>query len=102
MFPTREATVTDDRELADAEHRFPHWVDTSATQSSSDRRFVAMVKWCSNNCKAEAWACYRLPERRRGAASIGYTRFYFMEEADAAAFRREWRILGQGRRTDAQ
>ena len=92
----------DDAESADIEHRFPHWVDTSAAQSSADRRFVAMVKWCSDHCKADAWICCCLPERRRGATSTGHTRFYFREDADAAAFRREWRILGQRRRSDTQ
>jgi hypothetical protein len=86
--------MTDDREFADAEHRFPQWVDTSAAQSSVDQRFLAMVKWCREHCKPEAWACRHFPERRRGVVPIGYMRFYFMDEADAGAFRRQWLVAG--------
>ena len=79
-YPARRAT----------EERFPYKVDIPAPESGGERRLVAMLKWCRDRCEPEAWDCRGDIERRLGVAPIGYTRFYFMDEATAEAFRREW------------
>jgi len=49
-----------------------------------------MHDWCCEHVAAGAWAQHGHSERRKGEAAIDYARFYFMDEADAEAFRRRW------------
>ena len=81
-----------DGQSADVEGRFPHWVDTSAAQGTAD----LLEKWCREHCKPDTWICQHFPERRRQSrVGTGYVRFYFADESDAVAFRRQVASIGK-------
>jgi len=56
--------------------------------SGLGQRLTDMLSWCRENVTAGAWDQHGHSERRKGEAPIDYARFYFANEADAAAFRR--------------
>jgi hypothetical protein len=74
----------------EAERTFPHRVDIFVPGSGLGRRLTDMHAWCSANVAADEWAEHGHTERRKGFQPIEFARFYFMHEADAAAFRAQW------------
>ncbi len=76
-----------------AERRFPHRVDVPVPGSGLGRRLTDMLNWCRENAPPGAWAQHHHSERRKGEAPTDFARFYFANEADAEAFRREWGTL---------
>ena len=78
------------RLAAEAERRFPYRVDIPVPGSGGWRQLTHMHEWCRENVAASAWDQHGHSERRKGEAPIDYARFYFMDEADAEAFRRRW------------
>jgi hypothetical protein len=72
----------------EAERRFPHKVDVSAVR---DGDLTAMLDWCCAQIPGPRWACHgRVACRRKGEPPVQYARWYFIEKADAEAFRRQW------------
>jgi hypothetical protein len=53
-------------------------------------RLRTMLNWCGAHVAAGAWDMRRHCERRKGARSLEYARFYFTTDADAEAFSRRW------------
>ena len=49
-----------------------------------------MHQWCRENVAAGAWAEHGHQVRRKGERPIDFARWYFANEADAEAFRRQW------------
>lgn len=72
----------------EAERRFPYRVDVPVVRDSD---LAAMLEWCCERVPGPRWACHghdaRVP---KGEAPAHCTRWYFLEEADAEAFRRRW------------
>jgi len=73
-----------------AERRFPHRVDVPVPGGGLGRRLTEMLEWCRENVAAGAWDHHGRSERRKGEAPADFARFYFLTEADAEAFRREF------------
>jgi len=51
-----------------------------------------MDHWCHDNVAAGSWEQHAHSDERRDELGIriDFARFYFMDEADAENFRREW------------
>jgi len=49
-----------------------------------------MLACCRENFAAGTWDQHRHTERRKGEAPADFARFYFVNEADAEAFRERW------------
>jgi hypothetical protein len=77
------ATDLTARKMA-AEAEFPHHVDVPLLGGLG--RLRNMLDWCGAHVAAGAWDMYRHSERRKGARSLEYARFYFTTETDAEAF----------------
>jgi hypothetical protein len=67
-----------------AEAEFPYHVDVPLLGGLG--RLRNMLDWCGTHLAAGEWDMYRHSERRKGARSLEYARFYFTAEADAEAF----------------
>ena len=74
----------------DAEATYPHRIDVPVPGGGLGKRLPAMLDWCRENVAAGLWAEHGHSERREGVAPLYYSRWYFMTEADAAAFRWRW------------
>jgi hypothetical protein len=70
--------------------KFPHRVDAPIPSSGLVRQLTDMLDWCRFHVAADAWAEHGHSERRKGEASLFLARFYFMNEADAEAFKKRW------------
>jgi hypothetical protein len=49
-----------------------------------------MLDWCRSHIADGAWAEHGQGEKRKGQATLYYSRFYFASEADAATFQKLW------------
>lgn len=81
------------RFLRDAERRFPIRIDVRVPRSGEPWPFTEMLTWCSANVPEGAWEQHgHMDKRRRDARGIpiDYARWYFVSEADAAAFDSCW------------
>lgn len=74
----------------EAEARFPHKVDIAVPEFGLGNRLDEMLLWCRANVPAGTWAQHHHSEGRLGEAAVDCARFYFIEEADAEQFRRQW------------
>lgn len=84
----------------DAEAKFPIKVDIPAAEGSG-RRLAKMLTWCQANVAAGTWAQHGYMDWKRRddrGIPIDFARWYFANEADAEAFRRQWQPGdGEGR-----
>jgi hypothetical protein len=77
----------------DAEAKFPIKIDARVPASGAPRLFADMLAWCHANLAAGAWAQHGYMDKKRRderGIPIDVVRWYFLEAADAAAFRRQW------------
>ena len=73
-----------------AEAKFPIKIDIPVPENGFGRRLTEMHQWCRENVAAGAWAEHGHQVRRKGERPIDFARWYFANEADAEAFRRQW------------
>jgi hypothetical protein len=73
-----------------AEDKFPHRVDIRVPQFGLGGRLNEMHAWCAENLPAGQWEQHGRSKRKAGEVPVDYARLYFMNEADAAAFRQRW------------
>jgi hypothetical protein len=74
-----------------AERRFPHKVDIPVPETGLGRDLTAMLEWCRARVPQPGWAYHGHTARPiKRAAPVHCARWYFLEEADAEAFRRTW------------
>jgi hypothetical protein len=74
-----------------ADRRFPYHVDLPVSVSGLGRGLTGMFDWCCDNAPIGAWGMSTVrSERHKGEAPADFVRFYFMNDADAEAFRRRW------------
>jgi len=78
------------RGMKDAEAKYPHRVDVPVPGDGLGKRLPAMLDWCSKNVEPGQWAEHAYSERRKGSAPLYFSRWYFMTEGDAVAFRWQW------------
>ena len=77
----------------DAEARFPIKVNIPVTPDGLGRRLAHMLAWCQANVAAGAWEQHGFMDKKRRderGIPIDYSRWYFLSDADAEAFRQEW------------
>jgi hypothetical protein len=76
----------------EAERRYPHHVDVRVPPDGLGKRLTDMHDWCHDQVAAGQWEQHGHSDDRRDERGIwiDFCRFYFMDEADAEAFRREW------------
>jgi hypothetical protein len=80
----------------DAEYRFPIKIDIRVPPAGESWPYTQMLQWCRENVAAGGWQQHGYMDRTRHdeqGIPIDYTRWYFMNEADAAAFKQRWTIL---------
>jgi hypothetical protein len=53
-------------------------------------RITDMLDWCHANVAAGGWAHHGHQERRKGERPADFSRWYFLSDADAEAFKRRW------------
>jgi hypothetical protein len=83
-------TRTASREAAEA--RFPYKLDVRVPEGSIGRRFRDMLDWCRKNATGQ-WTRHGFVDKERRdslGVPVDFVRFYFMEQADAEAFRQAW------------
>jgi len=82
-----------------AESKFPHRIDIPVPVGGLGNRLTEMLIWCRANIGAGTWAQHGHSERPKVRAMPAVSaRFYFANEADAEAFRRQWQVGdGEGR-----
>jgi hypothetical protein len=73
-----------------AEERFPHKVDIVVPVQGLGRTLALMHEWCRENVADGEWAEHGYSNRPVGKPTTDYARFYFLKEADAAAFNQRW------------
>jgi hypothetical protein len=83
--PTDRATFK-----REAERTFPIKVDVRVPGYGEPWPFAEMLAWCHEHIAKGAWDQHGHSERRKGDAPLDFARFYFLNEADAAAFDRQW------------
>jgi hypothetical protein len=75
----------------EAERRFPHKIDIPIPATGLGRNLTAMLEWCRERVPEPGWAYHGHTARRsNGEAPVHCARWYFIEAADAEAFRRAW------------
>jgi hypothetical protein len=73
------------------ERRFPYKVDVLVPETGLSRDPTAMLEWCRARVPEPAWAYHGHTRReRKGEPPLHRVRWYFVDEADAEAFRRRW------------
>jgi hypothetical protein len=80
------------RSRKDAEARFPIKVDI-AVAYGQPWPYADMLAWCFENVPSGAWAQHGFMDRKRRddrGIPIDFTRWYFLSDADAEAFRKQW------------
>ena len=81
------------RARKDAEDRFPFKVDVRVPTYGETWPFVEMLQWCRDNVPNGAWEEHAFMDKNRRderGIPIDFSRFYFMREIDAAAFKQRW------------
>jgi hypothetical protein len=85
--------VTDrNRFRKDAESRFPIKIDI-AVAYGQPWPYADMLAWCFENVPARQWEQYGYMNWNRrddSGAPMDLSRWYFMSDADAEAFRKRW------------
>ena len=77
----------------DAEAKFPIKIDIPVAPSGQPWPFAEMLAWCHANVAAGAWAQHGFMDKKRRderGIPIDVTRWYFLSDADAEAFRARW------------
>ena len=74
----------------EAEAKFPYKVDIPIPMFGLGNRLNEMLQWCRVNFGAGDWAEHNHSERPISGARADFARFYFLNEADADAFRQQW------------
>jgi len=76
----------------EAERRYPHRIDIPVPRAGLGIRLTEMHNWCFDDVQAGAWEEHAHSDDRRDSNGIriDFCRFYFMDEADAERFRRQW------------
>src|SRR5262249_61897466 len=74
----------------EAEPGSPRRVDIRIPPTGLGGRLGAMLAWCRERIPAEAWAMHWHSDKKPAAIPPDYVQFYFLDEADAEAFRRRW------------
>jgi hypothetical protein len=74
------------------EDRYPHRVDVPVPPTGLDGRLSGMHNWCYEHVLPGGWEEHGHSDERRDERGIriDFCRFYFLDEAGAEAFRREW------------
>ena len=81
-----------DRFRKDAEARFPIKIDI-ARAYGQPWPYADMLAWCFENVPSGAWEQHGYMDWNRrddNGAPMDFSRWYFMSDADAEAFRRRW------------
>ena len=74
-----------------AENKFPYRIDIPIPVGGLGTRLTEMLMWCRRNTPAGTWAQHGHGGRSgSGGTPAVSARFYFANEADAEAFRRQW------------
>ena len=73
-----------------AKAKFPHKVDVPIPTTGIGRRLITLIGWCREHIAADDWDCHPLPERQGDKTAAQHARFYFLNEADAEAFKGRW------------
>ena len=68
----------------------PHKVDVPIPTTGIRGQLITLIGWCREHIAADDWDCHALPERRSEKSSVQHARFYFLNEVDAEAFKRQW------------
>jgi hypothetical protein len=79
----------------DAEDRFPIKIDIRVPPAGEPWQYTQMLRWCRENVATGEWQQHGYMDKTRRdehGIPIDYTRWYFMNEADAAAFKQRWAI----------
>ena len=79
----------------DAEAKFPIKVDMRVPAGGEPWPYAEMLAWCQANVAAGAWAQHGFMDRKRRddrGVPIDCSRWYFLSDADAEAFRRRWGV----------
>ena len=82
-----------DRFRKDAEAKFPIKIDARVPAGGEPWPFAEMLAWCHANVAAGAWARHGFMDKKRRderGIPIDFARWYFMDAADADAFRQRW------------
>lgn len=77
----------------DAKAKFPIKIDIPVSPYGQPWPYADMLAWCQTNVAAGAWAQHGFMDRKRRddwGIPIDFTRWYFMSDADAEAFRQRW------------
>jgi hypothetical protein len=74
----------------EAERTLPHRVDIPVPGGGLGRRLTDLLDWCRSHIAADTWAEHGHSEKRKGVATLYFSRFYFASEADAEMFRKLW------------
>jgi hypothetical protein len=78
----------------DAEAKFPIKIDIPVPAYGEPWPYVEMLAWCREHVAAGAWAQHGYMDKKRRddrGIPIDFTRWYFMDAADADAFKKRWR-----------
>jgi hypothetical protein len=73
-----------------AERKFPITIDVPVPPGGLGRRLTDMLDWSHSNVAAGEWAQHGYQERRKGERPVDFSRWYFLSDADAEAFKKRW------------
>jgi hypothetical protein len=82
-----------DRFRKDAEAKFPIKVDVRVPPHGHPWPYADMLAWCRANVAAGALEQHGFMDRKRRddrGIPIDFSRWHFLSDADAAAFRQRW------------
>ena len=83
----------------DAEAKFPIKIDIPVPAYGEPWPYADMLAWCRANVAAGAWAQHGFMDKKRRdehGVPIDFTRWYFLNDADAEAFRQRWVEVSDG------
>jgi hypothetical protein len=72
----------------EAERRFPYKVDIPVPELGLGRDLTAMLEWCRERVPRPGYGHTARPSKHK--PPVHCARWYFIEEADAEAFRQAW------------
>jgi hypothetical protein len=78
----------------DAEAKFPHRVDVPIPVGGLGNRLTDMMTWCRQHVPVGVWAQHGHSEGNNRNRPIDFARWYFLNKADAEAFRKRWAAPG--------
>ena len=71
----------------------PLWTNDIAVAYGEPWPYAEMLAWCRANVAAGAWEQHGFMDRNRrddNGAPTDFSRWYFLSDADAAAFKKRW------------